>query len=352
MASDTFRNLISGQTRGIGAVCQRGGLRVLSWGYGGGVWLRNRLFDCGLKRVHAPPVPAVAVGNITAGGTGKTPVVAYVANWFAAKNRTPAILSRGYKSLDSGDNDEKLVLDRLCPGIPHLQNPDRVAAARQAVEQHGSQVLVLDDAFQHRRIGRSLNLCLIDATNPWGYGHLLPRGLLREPLRELTRADLFIITRADQVSAGAIEAIRGILGRWAPGVPHVVSRFTPTGWLTLSGEKLPLNAFAGQTPFAFCGIGNPDGFTRTLAAAGYDLAARVPLAFPDHHAYTPADCGVLASLARDNNAGILFTTLKDLVKLPLEEFRDLTVAALLIDFEILEGGEVLEERLQSLIEDG
>jgi tetraacyldisaccharide 4'-kinase len=161
---------------------------------------RNRLFDWGWKRTHQADVPVVSVGNITTGGTGKTPLVAFLANWFQDQGQKPAILSRGYRAVDGGPNDEKLVLDLLCPGIMHLQNPDRVASARHAVTAQQVQVLVLDDGFQHRRLARDLDLVLIDATCPWGYGAVLPRGLLREPRSGMKRADLAIITRADQVS--------------------------------------------------------------------------------------------------------------------------------------------------------
>ncbi|MCA9071397.1 MAG: tetraacyldisaccharide 4'-kinase, partial [Planctomycetaceae bacterium] len=153
-----FRALVSGAKRGVGAALLRAGLRGLSFGYLAGISVRNRLFDWGLKSVHNAEVPVVSVGNITTGGTGKTPMVAFLVNWFREQGVTPAILSRGYRAVDGGANDEKLVLDQLCPGVLHLQDPDRVASAQKAVKEYQGQVLVLDDGFQHRRLGRSLDL--------------------------------------------------------------------------------------------------------------------------------------------------------------------------------------------------
>ena len=149
------------------------------------------------------------------------------------------MLSRGYHSLESGENDEKLVLDRLCPGISQWQNPDRVAGANQAkVEQPELDALVLDDAFQHRRIERDLDIVLIDATNPWGYGYQLPRGLLRESRRGLQRADVIVITRADLISELELSKLKQEIKTITPDHPVVVSRFVASGWLTLDGPPI------------------------------------------------------------------------------------------------------------------
>ncbi|HSG68983.1 MAG TPA: tetraacyldisaccharide 4'-kinase [Planctomycetaceae bacterium] len=346
MATEFYRKLISGESRGVVPSCLRTGLHLLSCGYAFGTGIRNRLYASGLKTAFAPGVPTVAIGNITTGGTGKTPVVAWLTNWFSARGFSPAILSRGYRSLDSGENDEKLVLDRLCPGVPHLQNPDRVASARLAVARDSAQVLILDDAFQHRRIGRDLNLCLIDATNPWGYGYLLPRGLLREPRSELRRADLIIVTRCDQISQTAFEALVAEIQRWAKNVPIVQSRFAPNGWRTLDGRTLPLEEFQTQSSLAFCGLGNPPGFRQSLDASGCAIEEFVT--FPDHHHYSSGDLETLTKAASDWNCSLLLTTLKDLVKLPAESFPGLTVAALEISFEILAGEAALTSQLDRL----
>jgi len=184
MAADAFLSIISGKQRGPLASSLRGLLRLMSFVYGILMSVRNWLFDSGLKKPYAVPVKVISIGNLTTGGTGKTPVVAEIANRLTQQGLNTGLLSRGYHSLESGENDEKMVLDRLCPGISQWQNPDRVAGANQAkVEQPELDALVLDDAFQHRRIKRELDIVLIDATNPWGYGYQLPRGLLRESKR-------------------------------------------------------------------------------------------------------------------------------------------------------------------------
>jgi len=347
MASDAFRNLISGRYCSAWAALLRGLLRIASIGYGLTAGIRNRLYDLGFKKSHKSPLLIVSVGNITTGGTGKTPVVAYIANRLTAKGPSTGLLSRGYRSLDSGENDEKLVLDRLCPGIPHWQNPDRVAGATQAKqEQPDLQALVLDDAFQHRRIVRDLDIVLIDATNPWGYGYLLPRGLLRESKKGLNRADLIVITRADQVENAALEKLKTEIRSIVLDQPLIVSRFAPTGWLTLDGRKLPLEELQSHPVIACCGIGNPEGFRKSLASVGCDVKQLHP--FPDHHHYDEADFDRLKKSAAEHRSEVLVMTLKDLVKFPADLLPDLTAAALLIQWEILEGEEFLQKRLTEL----
>src|SRR4029077_6547005 len=141
----------------------------------------------------------------------------------------------GYGAGAGGSNDEALVLDQLCPDVPHLQNADRVTAARVAVEELDSQLLILDDGFQHRRLARDLDIVLIDATNPWGFGHLLPRGLLREPLLSLARAGLVIITRVDQVSRTEIIAIRDQIARFNSQCAIAEVMFVPERLVNASG---------------------------------------------------------------------------------------------------------------------
>src|SRR5262249_10280904 len=155
--------------------------------------------DWGWKQQRRASVPVVSVGNLTLGGTGKTPCVEYVARFYRERDKRVAILSRGYGA-EEGHNDEALVLEANLTDVPHLQAADREALAAVALEELESEVLVLDDGFQHRRLARDLDLVLIDATNPWGHGYLFPRGLLREPVSGLRRADAVILTRCDQAS--------------------------------------------------------------------------------------------------------------------------------------------------------
>src|SRR5205807_5814849 len=172
----------------------------------------------------------ISVGNLTVGGTGKTPCVEYVARRLRTWDRRVAILSRGYGG-DGGANDEALVLEDNLPDVPHLQGADRVALAKIAVEELESDALVLDDGFQHRRLARDLDLVLIDATQPWGFGYQLPRGLLRESPRGLKRAGAVLLTRCDQVDAAALARLGDQVARLAPQAPVIETSHRPTAWL-------------------------------------------------------------------------------------------------------------------------
>jgi tetraacyldisaccharide 4'-kinase len=339
------RDLVSGRSRGPFAAIARGGLGFASLFYGAAVRLRNRAFDVGAIRAWNAPVPVISVGNLTVGGTGKTPIVAAVVDWCTSHGLRPVILSRGYRSHADGVNDEKLVLDRLCPGVVHLQGADRAASAGAACEQHSAQVLILDDGFQHRRLARDLDLVLIDALDPWGAGRLLPRGLLREPQSSLRRADAVILTRADQCTpetkARLIEEIR----RYGPDEAPIEAFFRPCGLVNADGERAAVESL--NTVAAFCGIGNPEAFRRTLIDAGIRQIAAFR-AFRDHHHYSEKDLGGLARWAREQRASALVTTLKDLVKIPRGRLGDLPLWALNIRAEFVAGAERFSNQLQDL----
>lgn len=308
---------MSGRCRGLAPSAARAGLRIAAAGYGVAIGHRNRRFDRGIGVFHAS-VPVISVGNLTAGGTGKTPVVALIANYFRRWGVNVALLSRGYHALKRHDrrqdvNDEALVLEHLCPGVPHVQQADRVAGVAAAVARFGSEVLILDDGFQHRRLARDLDIVLIDATNPFGYGHLLPRGLLREPIENLRRADLILLTRADSVSRQNLLTIRETIARVAPCVPIIDVTFPASRLVNSAGESSPLESLEEVPTLAFCGIGNPAGFAGTLKAANVGPVEVV--SFPDHHHYTQDDLARLARRADAFGVAAAVTTLKDLVKI-------------------------------------
>ncbi len=285
------------------------------------------------------------MGNVTTGGTGKTPFVAWVTRQLLQQDRQPALLSRGYRSLDHSGNDELRVLSLLCPGVTHVQQADRVAGARRLISEHSCHAIVLDDAFQHRRLHRDLDLVLIDALNPFGYGHLLPRGLLRESLRGLRRADVVLITRGEAVPEETLADLQQQLRHWTTA-PIVRTRFVPTGLRTHGGEAIPLakcsTVLSIENPGAFCGIGNPAGFEATLSAVLQRTLTAMP--FPDHHHYTAADVRGL----RRQQADVWFTTLKDLVKLPMDAFGGTPVYAVEIGVDFIDPPTPILERLQSL----
>ena len=357
-----FLDLIAGRTRGPWAALARGALLSASLPYGLAMRLRNVAYDLGLKRTHAAGAPVISVGNLTCGGTGKTPVVADLCLRLAAAGKRPAALSRGYKSLPGeGANDEKLLLDALMPGVPQVQNPDRVAGAALALSGRGADCLVLDDGFQHRRLGRDLDVVLIDATAPFGPGSLrrpgcrgrtLPAGLLREGVSALRRrAGVILLTRCDAVSADERAAVESALADRAPGVPVVPVAFAPAALIDVAGAARPVGWADGRRVGAFCGIGNPAGFRATLAGLGAEPATFEPL--PDHHAPTPAEVADVVRRAAAAGASAVLCTEKDLVKLRTKAFAGfrppLPVLAVRIAATYPQGDAALTEALTKAV---
>ena len=156
---------------------------------------RNYGYDHGQSPSQRVSVPVISVGNLSMGGTGKTPLVAWIAQRLQQRGVRVTLVSRGYGAVAGKPNDEALELEQKLPGVPHLQNPDRVAAAQKGIAELGSQAILLDDGFQHRRLARDLDIVLLDAVEPFGFGHVFPRGTLREPISGLRRADLVALSR-------------------------------------------------------------------------------------------------------------------------------------------------------------
>lgn len=332
MDLERYLAVVSGRNRSLSAATLRCLLAGAEPFYGAAVRSRNALFDSGWKRIERVPCPVVSVGNLTTGGTGKTPVVAWLVNQLRERGRRPAIVSRGYRSLDAEGNDEKRLMDQLCPGVPHRQNPRRIGSARAIVAGQEGDVIVLDDGYQHRQLHRDFDLLLVDATNPWGFGRLLPRGLLREPMAGLKRASLVLITRCEHAPPNRIEEIRETVGRYAD-VPVETSRFITRDLVNVRGERLRAVDFAGRNVGAFCGIGNPDGFRSSLQASGLTLDASRVRALPDHFHYGPEDLRALGVWGQTTGATALVTTRKDLVKIPATELEGIPLWALDLELE-------------------
>ncbi|MFL5243219.1 MAG: tetraacyldisaccharide 4'-kinase [Gemmataceae bacterium] len=346
-ARDRFLALISGRRLGAWPSVQRCGLRLASLPYGWVVRIRNWLFDWGWKRSYAVSAPVISVGNLTLGGTGKTPCVEYVARFYRQRGLRVAILSRGYGNL-AGCNDEALVLEENLPDVPHLQGADRVTLANAAIEELESQVLVLDDGFQHRRLRRDLDVVLIDATNPWGHGRLFPRGLLREPRASLRRADLVVLTRSDQVSSEQLQKLRASIGLISAVLPVAETTHQPIDLLNSEGLTKPLGDLKEKRVAAFCGLGNPEAFRQTLL----NLEATVCAfrSFPDHHPYSRSDVEHLGAWARQQAMDCLVvTTQKDLVKLRLTRLGGRDLFALRIRFQLTAGQEAFDQKLLSIV---
>ncbi|MEZ6121876.1 MAG: tetraacyldisaccharide 4'-kinase [Planctomycetaceae bacterium] len=316
----------------------------LSLGYRLATTLRNMAYDHGLLKIHAVDVPVISIGNLTTGGTGKTPVVATVVHLLRELGHRPGIVSRGYRSDDSGENDEKRVLKLLCPGVPHEQNPDRVAACRTLIQHHDVTAIVLDDAFQHRRIHRNVNLALIDATNPFGYGYHLPRGLLRESIGGLGRADLVLITRTDQVPASVVRDICDIIRMHCPRQEQKIFRicFRPTSLLDSTGQLHDLTTIHNQPVFVMTAIGNPSAFHDTCENLGARIVGTA--FFPDHHHFTAADLQSIHQQAQSAGTHTILITTKDLVKLPPQSLGFLAVQVETV-FEATADRSILQEKI-------
>jgi tetraacyldisaccharide 4'-kinase len=347
MDEAAYLRLIQGQTSGPLAVGARMALGLAAVPYRLAVAGRNLAFGRGWKAVHRAAVPVVSVGNLTLGGTGKTPMVEWVARWFRARDVRVAILSRGYGQAE-GLNDEGRVLEENLPDVPHLQGADRVALAGIAVEELESQVLVLDDGFQHRRLARELDIVLLDALEPFGLGRLCPRGLLREPIGSLRRAGVVVLSRADLVEGEQRREIRRRAERHAgTALAWVEARHAPIDLVDHAGGSRPLADLSGARVAAFCGIGNPEGFRRTLEGLGVVIVGF--RAFPDHHPYSAADVSDLAAWAAGLGADLALTTQKDLVKLRTPRLGAVPLLALRIGLDILEGAPILDGALSPLL---
>lgn len=319
----------------------------MAGGYRAVVVARNLAYDRGWKTSHAVEIPTVSIGNLTLGGTGKTPMVEWVARWYRDKGRRVAILSRGYGRSQSV-NDEALVLEQNLPDVPHLQGADRVRLAQIAIEELQAEVAVLDDAFQHRRLKRDLDIVLLDALDPFGLGRIFPRGLLREPVSGLRRAQFAIITRADMVTTPELDRIRSEIAAIAPGLAVATARHAPAGFVTFDAPDQPSPPTEWTRAAAFCGIGNPEGFRRSLQRAGSNLNLLDLRVFPDHHEYTEADVVELAQWAKSLGAEVILTTQKDLVKVPLRQLGSIPLRALRVKIEFLDGLDRFEAVLGGL----
>ncbi len=271
--------------------------------------LRNIAYDWGWLPICTVNAPVIAVGNLSAGGTGKTPFCAWLCQRLTQAGWKPTVLMRGYGG-DGGPNDEAQLL-----AAPVVCDPDRVRGANIALAA-GANCIVLDDGFQHRRLARNLDIVLIDALRPWGGGAVIPLGLLREGRSSLRRAGCLVVTRSDQVSPAALATLVATLQRWR--VPVVCAQHQPTRLVPLNGsgnessQAQAPSALAGRAVVLASGVGNPQGFTHTAQNLGWVIGDH--LRFPDHHAYTDADVKYLAEATRQHQATLVVTA-KDAVKL-------------------------------------
>jgi tetraacyldisaccharide 4'-kinase len=328
--------LITGRRRGFRAAAARLGLSALAAVYGGALALRAGTFAAGLRRRRRMPGPVIGVGNLTLGGTGKSPMVEMLTRRLQERGLKVAVLSRGYGREVAGVDDEV-----FGAGL-RLTGPDRLALARRAFAEIRADVAVLDDGFHDLRLHRDLDIVMVDATAPFGNGRLFPRGTLRESPRGLRRADLVVVSRADQIDAGELALLRASLQNLSGGRPVAAAVHRPRAPRAVAGDRPPAT-LAGKRLLAFCGLGNPLAFESTLKRQGAEVAAF--RAFPDHHPYSPTELDGLEAEGRELEADALVTTEKDAARLDDRPWS-LPVWVLGVDLEIVSGTEDLEACLQ------
>ncbi len=351
MFYQTIIDIISQKNTALWTGPVRAALSILEIPYRAIVTLRNKLFDRGIKKTHTLPAATISIGNITTGGTGKTPMVIEITLRLIALDAKPAILLRGYKSKNNQSDEAMVLAKELGSTVPVIANPSRVLGARAAMDMApDTDVFILDDGFQHRQAGRDLDLLLVDATQPFGYQHVLPRGLLREPLSNLKRAGAIIITRCEQASPTQIQkldqAITQITGR--PPLAHAQHK-----WIGFTRNRTNDNQaktiLQDLNVIGVSGIANPAPFFNTLSKMTNKILHTHIM--PDHYHYSRAWLDNLLKQAIDANAHAIVTTEKDWVKwlkileahpeikLPLPIYRPLLRMA------FIDGGHIIDALL-------
>ena len=349
-----FKSIVSGEDQSVLGDIARSSLGLLSKGYEKAVSIRNARFDEG-KGVTKVIVPVISVGNITAGGTGKTPMVRFICDVLTQKGLHPTVLSRGYRAEDNNKNiiiskdgtmlvepsisgDEAWLLAKVLQKSNVIIGRERSKSAEIAINELGADCLIMDDGFQHRALARDIDIVLIDASNPFGYEHVLPRGLLREPLSGLQRADIIVLTKVDQVAPGIVSGIRKRLTQMIPNIPVYETTHKPQFMYTLDEWAngfvgASVDAYKEQRIMAVSGIGNPQSFTQTLTDVGYNVVHTLP--FGDHHDFSNDDVVEIWKQAFAHQADAICITEKDAVKLSqLHAIEDLKIPILVLSIGI------------------
>ena len=350
MNQDAYYKLISGKQKGIMAVLLNFLLTSASIVYSSIVILRNFFYDKRIFKTHHSQIPVISIGNITLGGTGKTPLVIWLCKELS-QNYSCAILTRGYKARNSycakRNTDEPEMLSKSCPNTKVIVNQNRVVGAAEAIGKFDAKIIIMDDGFQHRRLARDLDIVTIDATGPFGYGKIFPAGLLREPISSLKRADAVVITRCDTTNESELNKLEQKLHTINPGMIISRSIHAPIHVINIDNEEINLQQLKDKRIFAFCGIGNPDAFLHTIRNLGGDIAGSKK--YNDHHNYTNDDLAEIYKQARLSKAEFILTTQKDWTKISILNTtkNELTLAYIAIEFKFLTG----EDKLRNLIQD-
>lgn len=334
----------------------------LSAGFRFGVALRYSVYKRGWLKTRRLARPVVSIGNLTVGGTGKTPLVVSVANILLRRGWKPGILTRGYSRRSKEElmvvepgsgrhpdaqkiGDEPALLARTLPQVPIVICADRFRGGQAAEAQFQVDAHILDDGFQHLALARDLDVVALDATQAVSDWSLLPAGRQREPLSAIERAQIVVLTRTDSTDPESLE--QSVL-RVHPAAKIFRSRTELLGWTNaLSGEAISTEAVRDQKVAAFCGVGNPQAFFADLRRWGFSLVAED--AFPDHHVYTSEEIQHLAARARKSGAAALLTTQKDAVKFRPDWKSGLPILACAIEAQLLDAAD-FESTLLSYLE--
>lgn len=334
LAREYLYNLVTGKVKGLLAVILRAFLFILSLIYGAVVVILVAFYRIKPVRLGAK---VISVGNITLGGTGKTTFVEYLSGLLSSQGRKVAVLSRGYgrniaKQGAQGIGDEPAMLQKKLPNVQVVVNKNRIKAAFKAINDYGSQVLILDDGFQQWRICKDLEIVTLDAADPFGNYRLLPAGFLREPLSALKRADVFVLTQVGLIQN--IDELTDELKRINPKALIIESIHRPEGFAGISNpdEFLGVDALRGKNALIFSGIGNPQGFENSISGLGINIAKS--LKFSDHHDYTQVDIDNIIKEARQLNLETIITTHKDAVKISEFQIQVAGILALNIKLKI------------------
>jgi tetraacyldisaccharide 4'-kinase len=317
--------VMNGQATGVVAGALRTGLRIAEPFYASLMRARNGMYASGAFGARRLPRPTISVGNITAGGTGKTPFVLWLANRLRDQGHRPAILMRGYKSAGGISDEQRMLETHLNDGaavpISAYANPSRIAAAQQAVGENPQiDVFILDDAFQHRKVARDLDIVLINAACPFGYRHVIPRGLLREPLCGLARAQAIVLTHSDETSD--LSVLEREIREFAPAAPifHAQHALVGLRGPAPRSETISVDELRHRRFFAVSGIGHPESLFQRLRQFGAGFVGHHW--FGDHHAYTSDDLKDIRNQARAAGADWIVVTEKDWAKIERLEGAD------------------------------
>ena len=331
-------------------------LYLLSIPYGWAVRARVLFYNIGLLRTKRLPCPVISVGNISVGGTGKTPLVMLLARGLRERGIKIAILSRGYKRKKSSDplvsdgqnlflspeeaGDEPYLMATALNDVPILVGKDRFTTGQMALQRFGVRGLLLEDGYQHLQLHRDLNILLIDSHIGFGDDHLLPRGILREPLSHLKRADLFILTKVEEPKA--CPPLEMKLQEIHPRAQVFHSHYEPIGLISPKGEKENLQALRGKKILALSGIANPYYFSSLLRRCGMEVGKEA--IFPDHHFYATGDLACIEESSKGMDRVV--TTEKDMLKLNDLSIGHLPIQALHIEMKIWEEEEFFRRIMQ------